>query len=86
MSQLLPREIIKKMVYLQNHLDAESYSIRIGMIEVIGNVLKFLVKENGMGISKNQIYQYIDVLQERFADINSFCRSKVIQVLIDLCE
>jgi len=56
------------------------------MIEVIGNVLKFLIKGDGMGKSKSQIYQYIGVLQERFADINSFCRSKVIQVLIDLCE
>jgi len=56
------------------------------MIEVIGNVLKYLIKESGMGSSKNQIYQYIAVLQERFADSNSFCRSKVLQVLIDLCE
>jgi len=60
--------------------------MRMGMIEVIGNVLKFLIKGDGMGKSKSQIYQYIGVLQERFADINSFCRSKVIQVLIDLCE
>jgi len=60
--------------------------MRIGMIEVIGNVLKYLIKESGMGSSKNQIYQYIAVLQERFADSNSFCRSKVLQVLIDLCE
>jgi len=60
--------------------------MRMGMIEVIGNVLRFLIKEDGLGTSKNQIYQYINVLQERFADINSFCRSKVLQVLIDLCE
>ncbi|ORX43125.1 condensin complex subunit 1 [Piromyces finnis] len=86
LSQILPRAILKKMVYLQNHLDADSYSMRMGMIEVIGNVLRFLISEDGLGTSKNQIYQYIGVLQERFADINSFCRSKVLQVLIDLCE
>lgn len=56
------------------------------MLEVVGNLILKLLAEDENGISKTQIDGFFDLLQERFRDVNSYVRSKVLQVLQRLSE
>ncbi|KAJ3043566.1 Condensin complex subunit [Rhizophlyctis rosea] len=85
-SELQPKEVLKQMVHLQVHLDSESHTIRIALLEVIGNLIhNFLATDNSDSAAKS-MHAYYDILQERFRDVNSFVRVKVLQVLMKLTE
>ncbi|KAK9479296.1 armadillo-type protein [Lipomyces japonicus] len=87
LSELCPRLVIKKMTFLIKHLDSESYTLRCAIIEVCGNlILELSGQEDTMETYKTQINSFFDVLEERFLDINPYCRSKAIQVFIKLCD
>lgn len=59
------------------------------MLEVIGNLVSNLLtetQESEPGMTKNQMENFFDLIQERFLDVNAFVRSKALQVLQKLCE
>ncbi|PVI07476.1 hypothetical protein DM02DRAFT_551072 [Periconia macrospinosa] len=88
-SELLPHLVIKQMTLLANLLDSESYTLRCAMIDVCGNLIAMLSKQDGDDRSENhktQIRIFFDVLEERFLDINPYCRCRVIQVYVRLCD
>ncbi|KAJ3056052.1 Condensin complex subunit [Rhizophlyctis rosea] len=85
-SELEPKEVLKQMVHLQVHLDSESHTIRMSLIEAIGNLIhNFLAMDNSDSAAKS-MHAYYDIIQERFRDVNSFVRVKVLQVLMKLTE
>ena len=50
-------------------------------------MLAYLTKSNERGENdKSQMNAFFDVLEERFLDINPYCRCKTIQVYVKLCE
>jgi condensin complex subunit 1 len=54
---------------------------------VCGNLIADLSKEDERGEnSKSQINAFFDVLEERFLDINPYCRCRAIQVYMRLCD
>ncbi|KAF2634538.1 hypothetical protein P280DRAFT_474561 [Massarina eburnea CBS 473.64] len=88
-SELLPHLVIKQMMVLANLLEVSSYTLRCAMIDVCGNLIIMLSKQEGDNRSENykdQVRIYFDVLEERFRDINPYCRCRVIQVYIKLCD
>ncbi|OCL01265.1 condensin complex component cnd1 [Glonium stellatum] len=88
-SELAPRLVIKQMTLLAKLLDSESYTLRCAIIEVCGNLIAMLSKQEGEERSENhkgQINAFFDVLEERFLDINPYCRCRAIQVYIKLCD
>lgn len=87
LSNLAPRIVIKQMTLLAKQLDSEAYTLRCAVIEVCGNLIADLTKqeERNEG-SKTQIGAFFDILEERFLDTNPYCRSRVIQVLMKLCD
>jgi condensin complex subunit 1 len=88
-SEFLPHLVIKQMTLLANLLDSESYTLRCAMIDVCGNLIAMLSKQDGDDRSENhktQIRIFFDVLEERFLDINPYCRCRVIQVYVKLCD
>ncbi|KAF1963548.1 hypothetical protein CC80DRAFT_521522 [Byssothecium circinans] len=88
-SELLPHLVIKQMTLLANLLDNSSYTLRCAMIDVCGNLIAMLSKQDGDDRSENhktQIRIFFDVLEERFRDINPYCRCRVIQVYVKLCD
>lgn len=88
-SELVPRLVIKQMTLLAKLLDSESYTLRCAIIEVCGNLIAMLSKQEGEERSENhkgQINAFFDVLEERFLDINPYCRCRAIQVYIKLCD
>lgn len=88
-SELTPHLVIRQMTLLANLLDSESYTLRCALIEVCGNLVAMLSKLSQDDRSENhkaQISIFFDVLQDRFLDINPYCRCRVMQVYVKLCD
>ena len=67
----------------------QSYTLRCAIIEVCGNLIIMLSKqesEDRNETTKAQINLFFDVLEERFMDINPYCRCRAIQVFTKLCD
>ncbi|KAF2402277.1 condensin complex component cnd1 [Trichodelitschia bisporula] len=89
LSELIPRVVIKHMMLLAKFLESDSYTLRCAIIEVCGNLISMLSKEEDGESSQNtqdQIEVFFDVLEERFLDLNPYCRCRAIQVYIKLCD
>ncbi|KAI1767173.1 condensin component [Hypoxylon sp. FL1150] len=87
LSELVPRLVIKQMTMLAKQLDSESYTLRSSLIEVCGNMIAHLSTQEERGENhKSQLNAFFDVLEERFLDINPYCRCRAIQVYTRLCE
>lgn len=66
---------------------AQAYTLRCAVIEVCGNLISDLSKQEEQGENyKTQINAFFDVLEERFLDINPYCRCRAIQVYMRICN
>jgi condensin complex subunit 1 len=89
LSELAPRLVIKQMTLVAKFMDSESYTLRCAIIEVCGNLIAMLSKEEEgerNENSKSQISIFFDVLEERFLDLNPYCRCRALQVYVKLCD
>ncbi|KAI9928065.1 hypothetical protein ASPWEDRAFT_173713 [Aspergillus wentii DTO 134E9] len=87
LSELAPRLIIKQMTLLAKQLDSESYTLRCAVIEVCGNLISDLSRQEEPSENyKTQINAFFDVLEERFLDINPYCRCRAIQVYMRISD
>ncbi|KAI2464849.1 condensin component [Annulohypoxylon bovei var. microspora] len=87
LSELVPRLVIKQMTMLAKQLDSESYTLRCSLIEVCGNMIAHLTtQEERSENHKSQLNAFFDVLEERFLDINPYCRCRAMQVYTRLCD
>ena len=87
LSELEPRLVIKEMGLLAKVLDSESHVLRCAVIEVCGNLLADLSKqEEKTETTKIQINAFFDTLEQRFLDTAPFCRVRTMQVLIKICD
>ncbi|KAK3691247.1 condensin complex non-SMC subunit Cnd1 [Vermiconidia calcicola] len=87
LSELAPRVVQRQVTYLAKLLESENYTLRCAIIEVCGNLIAMLSKAEEGERSENhkgQINAFFDVLEERFCDINPYCRVRAIQVYIKL--
>ncbi|KAL8943261.1 MAG: hypothetical protein Q9216_001172 [Gyalolechia sp. 2 TL-2023] len=87
LSELAPRLVIKQMTLLVKQLDSEAYILRCAVIEVCGNLISDLSKQEERSENyKTQINGFFDILEERFLDTNPYCRCRDIQVYMKLCD
>ena len=87
LSELAPRLVIKQMTLLAKQLDSEAYTLRCAVIEVCGNLIADLSKQEERGENyKTQVNGFFDILEERFLDVNPYCRCRVIQVFMKICD
>ncbi|KAI8624151.1 armadillo-type protein [Xylariaceae sp. FL1651] len=87
LSELVPRLVIKQMTMLAKQLDSESHTLRSSLIEVCGNMIAHLSnQEERSDNHKSQLNAFFDVLEERFLDVNPYCRCRAIQVYTRLCD
>ena len=89
LSELAPRVVQKQVTYPAKLLDSENYTLRCAIIEVCGNLIAMLSKvEEGDRTEnhKGQINAFFDVLEERFMDVNPYCRCRALQVYAKLCD
>ncbi|KAJ3560920.1 hypothetical protein NPX13_g9138 [Xylaria arbuscula] len=87
LSELVPRLVIKQMTMLAKQLDSESHTLRSSLIEVCGNMIAHLSNQEERSENhKSQLNAFFDVLEERFLDVNPYCRCRVMQVYVRLCD
>lgn len=87
LSELAPRVVQRQVTYLAKLLESENYTLRCAIIEVCGNLIIMLSKaEEGERneTNKGQINAFFDVLEERFLDVNPYCRCRALQVYVKL--
>ncbi|KAF2746927.1 hypothetical protein M011DRAFT_468209 [Sporormia fimetaria CBS 119925] len=88
-SEHTPQLVINQISILSNLLENESYTLRCAMIEICGNLIIMLTKQNEVEPNEQRAHQikiYFDVLEERFRDINPYCRCRVMQVYHKICD
>jgi condensin complex subunit 1 len=85
-SEKLPRSVLRKMSVLSRHLHSESYTIRCALVETIGNLIAHHLVAEETDSARRQVDSLLDILEERFRDVNSYVRAKVLQVFGFLCE
>ncbi|TFK73027.1 hypothetical protein BDN72DRAFT_257566 [Pluteus cervinus] len=90
-AELAPRSVLKQLSLLSAQLDSDSYPMRIALVEVIGHIIIELsssigVQDNSSASATKQIVDLYDTLLERMLDLSSYVRTKVINVLIRLCD
>lgn len=89
LSELAPRLVIRQMSSLAKFLDSESYTLRCAIIDVCGNLIAMLSKLEAGEQAENhkaQLNAFFDVLEERFLDVNPYCRCRALQVYVKLCD
>ena len=75
------------MGLLAKFLDSEAYTLRCAVIEVCGNLICDLSKQEERSENyKIQINAFFDTLEQRFLDTNPYCRCRAIQVYAKLCD
>ena len=82
LSELAPRAVIKQMTSIAKFLDSDSYTLRCSIIDVCSNLITMLSKQEPSEQAENhkkQMNAFFDVLEERFLDVNPYCRCRVLQ-------
>lgn len=84
---IAPKDCLHSLSLFADQLDSEAYVIRMAMIEVIGMLIFYLMSQEDRSDSiKAQTKSLFAALEERFHDVNSFVRSKALQVCCDLAK
>lgn len=87
LAAICPREALRSLSLFIDQIDSEAYSIRMAMVEVLGSLIYHLMsQEDRSDHTKSQTKSLFAALEERFRDINSFVRTKTIQVCCDLAK
>ncbi|KAJ3103470.1 Condensin complex subunit [Phlyctochytrium planicorne] len=86
LSELMPEKVLKGMVFIQSQVDSRSYTVRMAMLDVIGNLIQNYLSTITSETAFSQMLSFFNILQERFRDNKSFVRSKLLQVLLKLTE
>lgn len=89
LSELAPRAVIKQMTSIAKFLDSESYTLRCSIIDVCSNLIAMLSKQDTSEQAENhkaQMNAFFDVLEERFLDVNPYCRCRVLQAYVKICD
>ncbi|XP_035235172.1 condensin complex subunit 1 isoform X2 [Anguilla anguilla] len=81
LSTLVPDTMILNISVLLTHLEGESYSMRVAVCEVLGEVLVRVLSGDGLNESgRADRDRFLDTLQEHLHDTNSHVRARVLQV------
>ncbi|XP_012286067.1 condensin complex subunit 1 [Orussus abietinus] len=81
-----PKLIVSIIDDIMDHLQNECYSIRCGIISVLGTVItKALTDEDLERTDKQKRDECFNNIEEHLLDYNAHVRSKVLQILQNLC-
>ncbi|KAF8591370.1 hypothetical protein K439DRAFT_1327448 [Ramaria rubella] len=87
-AELSPRIMLKQISLLLCHLDSESYPMRMALVDIIGMLIReiALSDEGEQESREKKINNLFELLTERFLDMSSYVRAKVINTLSRLCD
>ncbi|KAH7345411.1 non-SMC mitotic condensation complex subunit 1-domain-containing protein [Rhizoctonia solani] len=83
-----PRLVLAQFSLIQNHIDSESYTMRMALVEMIGLLIKEVADDELF--EKEQKEKRLDSLFEtllaRFMDVSTYVRARLLATLTKLCE
>ncbi|KZT37014.1 hypothetical protein SISSUDRAFT_988305 [Sistotremastrum suecicum HHB10207 ss-3] len=88
LAELSPRLVLKQISVLLRHLDSESYPMRMALVEIIGLLIREIAssEEGELEAREKQINGFFELLNERFRDLSSYVRAKVINTMAKLLD
>ncbi|PIK49362.1 putative condensin complex subunit 1 [Apostichopus japonicus] len=87
LSDLIPDTILPSMSLLLTHLDGESYTMRNGILTAMGNIVCKVLSGEGLNEkARTTRDKLLDKLEDHIHDVNAFCRSRSLQVWLNLCQ
>ena len=86
MSVKAPRHVLRLLSYLVPHLDTDSHTLRMAVVQVFGNLVKSMSTSLPDDRDQVNLQSIMDTLEERFRDVNSFVRARVLAVHTDLIK
>ncbi|XP_055958438.1 condensin complex subunit 1 isoform X2 [Patella vulgata] len=85
LAQQLPAVMLPSISVLVCHLDGESYTLRNGVLGVMGEMLiKVLSQEDLEDKLKPTRESFLDKLEDHIHDVNAFVRSRVLQIWLNI--
>ncbi|RXM36742.1 Condensin complex subunit 1 [Acipenser ruthenus] len=76
----IPAAMLPSISVLLDHLDGESYTMRMAVLEVMGEMVSQVLSGEELEESgRDARDQFLDTLQEHLHDTNSFVRSRMLQ-------
>ncbi|OLY84655.1 Condensin complex subunit 1 [Smittium mucronatum] len=75
-----PKLVTRFMNVLVNLLGSESYYSRSCIVEVLGNLINYSGSMEQTEQVRNQLVEYFDIIEQRFADPHYVVRAKALQV------
>ncbi|KAG8907136.1 Condensin complex subunit [Tulasnella sp. 403] len=90
LTDLSPKLVRKQLSLLLTHIDSESYPMRMAIVEIVGALIKDMLSDDEGEVDaqkkESRINALFDLLFERFLDLNSYVRAKVLNTLSRLCD
>ncbi|KAI5117543.1 hypothetical protein M0805_004372 [Coniferiporia weirii] len=88
LAELSPRLVLKQISLLLTHLDCESYPMRMALVEIIGCLIREIAmsEDEEQEARERRLNNFFELLTERYLDLSSYVRAKVITTLAKLCD
>ncbi|KAH3665537.1 hypothetical protein OGAPHI_003723 [Ogataea philodendri] len=87
LSELSPKVVMRQISLIAQLLDNNSFTLRCAVVEAVGNIITTLAKsQDEYDEHKTQADSFLELLEDRFLDINPYVRSRAIQAITKLSE
>ncbi|EUC53540.1 condensin complex subunit 1 [Rhizoctonia solani AG-3 Rhs1AP] len=84
----VPRLVLTQFPLIQNHIDSESYTMRMALVEIIGLLIKEVAEDELFeeGQKEKRLNSLFTTLLARFMDVSTYVRARLLATLTKLCE
>ncbi|XP_046579520.1 LOW QUALITY PROTEIN: condensin complex subunit 1-like [Haliotis rubra] len=85
LAERVPAVMLPNISVLLCHLDGDSYSMRNGVLGVLGEILRRVLSKDGLDDNMKKARDgFFDKLEEHIHDVHAFVRSKVLQIWLTI--
>ncbi|CAE6434454.1 unnamed protein product [Rhizoctonia solani] len=83
-----PRLVLTQFPLIQNHIDSESYTMRMALVEIIGLLIKEVAEDELFEKERKEkrLNSLFSTLLARFMDVSTYVRARLLATLTKLCE
>ncbi|GFR90044.1 condensin complex subunit 1 [Elysia marginata] len=86
-AEKLPKVVMPTMALLVGHLEGESYTLRNGILGMMGEILtRYICKEELDDKLRSTRDGFFEKLEDHIHDVNAFVRSKVLQIWLTIVD
>lgn len=84
----VPRLVLKQLSLVQTQMDSESYTMRMGLVEIFGLLVKEVTEDEAYPQEQKEklLNKLFDTLISRFLDNSTYVRARLLATLTKLCE